>query len=90
MRSIGAPVQVPSAAWRTAPVTRLPAGGGDVVREAEAGDLREAPVGRRHDETPFSSIVFSSAPFMRDRDDDVAERQHARAPEPRVIVYGGA
>ena len=43
-----------------------PAAGGrrDVVGEAQARDLREAAVDGRHArDTPFSSIVFSSAPL---------------------------
>ena len=65
--------------------------------EAQARNLREPTLREGDDvagavltlsETPFSSIVFSSAPLTVGRHGDVAEGEE-RSDWPRVIRYGG-
>ena len=63
VRSIAAPVQLPLEAWRTAPVTRLPTGALISYVKQKPDTCGKRPSIPGIFETPFSSIVFSSAPF---------------------------
>src|SRR6266540_42130 len=88
VRSTAAPVHDPSTAWRTAPVTRLPAGAemSYVKHIPETSGKRPATAGIV--ETPFSSIVLSSAPVSWRVTTTLPNGRTVRT-WPRLIGYGG-
>ena len=81
-------MQVPSAAWRTAPVTRLPAGAEMSYVKQRPETCGKRPLAPGMTETPFSSIVFSSAP-LTESVTTMLPKGSTENTEPRVIGNGG-
>src|SRR5215211_3171487 len=88
VRSTAAPVQLPSAACRTTPLTRLPAAASMLNEKQRPDTCGNLPLAPGIELTPFSSIVFSSAPFTSSVATTLPNGSTASTC-PRVIWYGG-
>ena len=81
-------MQVPSAACRTAPVTRLLTAASMLYVKHRPETCGKRPLAPGIEETPFSSIAFSSAPLISTVATTLPNGRTARI-WPRVIWYGG-
>src|SRR5262245_37799605 len=89
VRSTPAPLQLPSAAWRTTLVTRLPTGSAISYVKQRPDTCGKRPIAAGMPDTPFSRYVFNSAPEMLTVNTRFPNGSTARFC-PRVIRYGGA
>jgi hypothetical protein len=88
VRSTAGPVQLPSVAWRTAPVTRLPDDATTSYVKQRPDTCGKRPFAAGIAETPFSRNCLSSAPLTCTVTTTLPNGSTAST-WPRVIGYGG-